>query len=70
MMANHSASFQADQTLGKHAARLELLSDIARNIGRSHDVDDVLQRAAQLTQKLLITSMLGFFYSTASVRYC
>lgn len=60
-MANHSASFQADQTLGKHAARLELLSDIARNIGRSHDVDDVLQRAAQLTQKLFNYQHVGIF---------
>ncbi len=60
-MARNRSSFHADQMLRKHAARLELLNDIARKIGQAHDVDEVLQRAAQLTQQLFNYQHVGIF---------
>jgi len=47
--------------LRKHAARLELLNDIARKIEQAHDVDEVLQRAAHLTQQLFNYQHVGIF---------
>jgi PAS domain S-box-containing protein len=52
---------QTEQALKKHAAQLELLNEIAHEIGRAHAVEDVLQRAVSLTQELFGYQHIGIF---------
>ncbi len=51
----------AERTIKKHAAQLELLNEIAHQIGQAHAVDEVLQRAVCLTQELFGYQHVGIF---------
>ncbi len=52
---------QAQQMLEKRAAQLALLNEIGRQVTSILAVDDVLQRAAQLTQQLFGYQHVGIF---------